>query len=203
MFGSSAGSLEDTSSGPGAPDLELVCANLAFCEHGFRGPPAGEMAFTIVRSFFFFLGPDSGVLIPTWVVLGPRVVASPERGTCNDRVWERMGERDHRAQVRSSPFIPQLKPHFFFLGSYFSTPNDIKTLIQGVRLALRVAHTEPLKSKLMFKPNTDESSVFFMGDADPDTVTDAQIEAWLRRNVETIYHPVRLFSVFVFVQSHS
>ena len=77
-----------------------------------------------------------------------------------------------------------------YLASYFSTPNDIKTLIQGIRLALRIAHTEPLRSKLMFKPNTDESSVFFMGDADPETITDSQIEAWLRKEVETIYHPV-------------
>lgn len=149
LFGSSAGSLEDTSSGPGAPDLELVCANLAFCEHGFRGPPAGEMAFTIAP---VLLRPQSA---------GHVTIAS-------GNVWENA----------------IIEPN------YFSTPNDIKTLIQGVRLALRVAHTEPLKSKLMFKPNTDESSVFFMGDADPDTVTDAQIEAWLRRNVETIYHPV-------------
>jgi hypothetical protein len=68
-------------------------------------------------------------------------------------------------------------------------------MIRGVRLALRVAHSQPLASKLIFKPNTDEKSIFFMGDADPDTVTDDAIEAWLRREVETIYHPVRVLHV--------
>ncbi|KAF8599117.1 GMC oxidoreductase [Ceratobasidium sp. AG-I] len=149
LFGPDAGKLEDTTSGSGAPDLELVCANLAFCEHGFRAPPAGEMAFTIAP---VLLRPQS---------TGHVTIAS-------GNVWENA----------------IIEPN------YFSTANDVKTMIQGVRLALRVAHTEPLRSKLMFKSNTDESSVFFMGDADPETVTDSQIEAWLRREVETIYHPV-------------
>ncbi|CAE6468564.1 unnamed protein product [Rhizoctonia solani] len=74
--------------------------------------------------------------------------------------------------------------------NYFADPNDVKTLIQGVRMALKIAHTKPLADKLIFKPNTDKSNIFFMGDQDPATVTDAEIEAWLRREAETIYHPV-------------
>lgn len=74
--------------------------------------------------------------------------------------------------------------------SYFADDNDVKTMIQGVRLALRIARTKPIADKLVFKSNADEKNIFFMGDADPETVTDDQIEGWLRREVETIYHPV-------------
>ncbi|CAE6501665.1 unnamed protein product [Rhizoctonia solani] len=74
--------------------------------------------------------------------------------------------------------------------NYFADPNDVKTLIQGVRLVLKIAHTKPLTDKIVFKPNQDESSIFFMGDQDPATVTDDVIEAWIRREVETVYHPV-------------
>ncbi|KAG8709466.1 hypothetical protein FRC09_000660 [Ceratobasidium sp. 395] len=67
----------------------------------------------------------------------------------------------------------------------------MKVMVQGVRMALRVAHTGPLASKLMFKPeNKDTNNIFFMGDADPETVTDEVIEGWLRREAETLYHPV-------------
>ncbi|KAH7341232.1 GMC oxidoreductase [Rhizoctonia solani] len=74
--------------------------------------------------------------------------------------------------------------------NYFADPNDVKTLVQGVRIALKIAHTKPLADKLIFKPNQDESNIFFMGDQDPATVTDEVIEAWIRREAETIYHPV-------------
>ncbi|KAG9084614.1 hypothetical protein FS749_005095 [Ceratobasidium sp. UAMH 11750] len=67
----------------------------------------------------------------------------------------------------------------------------MKIMVQGVRTALRVAHTKPLASKLVFKPeNKDTGSIFYMGDADPETVTDEEIEGWLRRETETLYHPV-------------
>ncbi|CAE6461743.1 unnamed protein product [Rhizoctonia solani] len=74
--------------------------------------------------------------------------------------------------------------------NYFADPNDVKTLVQGVRIALKIAHTQPLADKLVFKPNQDKSNIFFMGDQDPATVTDDVIEAWIRREAETIYHPV-------------
>ncbi|QRV90274.1 GMC oxidoreductase [Ceratobasidium sp. AG-Ba] len=140
----------DTTSGPGAPDIEMIGASLAFAEHGFRPITPGEKAFTIAA---VLLRPQS---------TGTVTIKSGD-------VWE----------------DAIIEPN------YFKSPHDVKIMIQGVRTALRVAHTKPLASKLVFKPeNKDTSSMYFMGDADPETVTDEVIEGWLRREVETIYHPV-------------
>ncbi|QRW04470.1 GMC oxidoreductase [Ceratobasidium sp. AG-Ba] len=140
----------DTTSGPGAPDIEMIGASLAFAEHGFRTITPGEKAFTIAA---VLLRPQS---------TGTVTIKSGD-------VWE----------------DAIIEPN------YFKSPHDVKIMIQGVRTALRVAHTKPLASKLVFKPeNKDTSSMYFMGDADPETVTDEVIEGWLRREVETIYHPV-------------
>lgn len=33
--------------------------------------------------------------------------------------------------------------------------------------------------------------MYWIGDQDPETLTDETIEKWLRQGVETLYHPVR------------
>ncbi|KAB5591168.1 hypothetical protein CTheo_5377 [Ceratobasidium theobromae] len=149
IFGSKPTEVEDTTSGTGAPNLEIACASLTFSEHGFRQPPPGEKAFTMAP-----------------VLLRPK--SSGHVTITSSNVWDN----------------PTIEPN------YFADDNDVKTMIQGVRLALRIARTKPIADKLVFKSNADEKNIFFMGDADPETVTDDQIEGWLRREVETIYHPV-------------
>ncbi|KAG9078747.1 hypothetical protein FRC06_008190, partial [Ceratobasidium sp. 370] len=47
LFGPDRPATEDTTSGKDAPDLELICASLAFAEHGFRTLAPGEKALTI------------------------------------------------------------------------------------------------------------------------------------------------------------
>ncbi|KAF8676907.1 Gmc oxidoreductase [Rhizoctonia solani] len=149
IFGPNPAEIEDTTSGPNAPNLEMACAPLTFAEHGFKSAPPGEKAFTMAP---VLLRPKSSGFITI----------------SSGNVWDNA----------------VIEPN------YFADPNDIKTLVQGVRLALKIAHTKPLADKLIFRPNTDTSSVFFMGDQDPATITDAEIEAWLRREAQTIYHPV-------------
>ncbi|KAG8706912.1 hypothetical protein FRC08_000801 [Ceratobasidium sp. 394] len=150
LFGPNRPAAEDTTSGKNAPDMELICASLAFAEHGFRKLVPGEKAFTIATTL---LRPQS---------TGQITIKSGD-------VWENA----------------VIEPN------YLATPHDMKIMVQGVRTALRVAHTKPLASKLVFKPeNKDTGSIFFMGDADPETVTDEEIEDWLRRETETLYHPV-------------
>ncbi|CAE6535768.1 unnamed protein product [Rhizoctonia solani] len=149
LFGPNPVQLEDTTSGPNAPDLEIACAALTFAQHGFRTAPPGEKAFTMAP-----------------VLLRPKSTGHITISSGN--VWD------------SAVIEP----------NYFADPNDIKTLVQGVRLVLKIAHTKPLADKLIFKPNTDKANVFFMGDQDPATVTDEEIEGWIRREAETIYHPV-------------
>ncbi|CAE7109818.1 unnamed protein product [Rhizoctonia solani] len=149
IFGAQPAQIEDTTSGPNAPHLEIACAALTFAEHGFRTAPPGEKAFTMAP-----------------VLLRPKSAGYVTITSGN--VWDNA----------------VIEPN------YFADLNDVKTLVQGVRMALKIAHTKPLADKLIFKPNTDKSSIFFMGDQDPATVTDAEIEDWLRREAETIYHPV-------------
>ncbi|KAF8751725.1 Gmc oxidoreductase [Rhizoctonia solani] len=149
IFGPNPAEIEDTTSGPNAPNLEMACAPLTFAEHGFKSAPPGEKAFTMAP---VLLRPKSSGFITI----------------SSGNVWDNA----------------VIEPN------YFADPNDIKTLVQGVRLALKIAHTKPLADKLIFRPNTDTSSVFFMGDQDPAAITDAEIEAWLRREAQTIYHPV-------------
>ncbi|KZT38627.1 alcohol oxidase [Sistotremastrum suecicum HHB10207 ss-3] len=75
--------------------------------------------------------------------------------------------------------------------NYFSDENDINVMIKGVRLCLRVARSQPLYSRLNLRPdNTDKEDLFWLGDSDPDKVTDEEIQEWLLKNVETLYHPV-------------
>lgn len=63
-------------------------------------------------------------------------------------------------------------------------------MVRAIRLALRISRTEPLVNKLELKPHSTDKDIFWPGDADPDIITDAEIEEFIRRNVETNYHPV-------------
>lgn len=41
--------VEDATSGPDAPDVEMIGAGIAFLNHGFETAPPGTNIFTIVR----------------------------------------------------------------------------------------------------------------------------------------------------------
>ncbi|KAJ7619828.1 GMC oxidoreductase [Mycena polygramma] len=73
---------------------------------------------------------------------------------------------------------------------YFSNTRDLSVLVKAARLALRIARTEPLSNALdLPKDSKDLSTFFWPGDADPDTVSDEELTAWVRRNGHTAWHP--------------
>ncbi|KZT35293.1 alcohol oxidase [Sistotremastrum suecicum HHB10207 ss-3] len=75
--------------------------------------------------------------------------------------------------------------------NYFSDPNDIEVLAKGVRLCLRIPRTEPLVKKLRIREsNSDKKDVFWLGEQDPDTVTNEDIREWIVNNCATLFHPV-------------
>ncbi|TFK46358.1 GMC oxidoreductase [Heliocybe sulcata] len=84
----------------------------------------------------------------------------------------------------ASPFCPpSIDPN------YLSHPNDIKVLTRGVRLALRIARAPALRGFLDLPPHSeDRSDVFYPGDADPDKISDEEVQTWIRGNAETLYH---------------
>ena len=65
---------------------------------------------------------------------------------------------------------------------YLSTENDVAVLVRGIKFILRLIKTEPLASVLQH-------------DNDPlldyrlDGLTDAELEAEVRKRPETLYHP--------------
>lgn len=67
----------------------------------------------------------------------------------------------------------------------------------GVRLALRIARASSLQPMLTLPSTTTKSTydaqdddIFWPGDADPDTIPDAELEKWIRDHAETLYHPI-------------
>lgn len=56
-------------------------------------------------------------------------------------------------------------------GRYLSTESDMNVLVRGVRLILKLAHTDPVASKVDLKPRgISTSSPWWPGVADPNKV---------------------------------
>ncbi|KAK6975046.1 GMC oxidoreductase [Favolaschia claudopus] len=73
---------------------------------------------------------------------------------------------------------------------YLSDERDLRVLIKAARLALGIARTEPLASFLDLPADSnDESAYFWPGDANPHTVSDEALTAWIKRNCQTAWHP--------------
>ncbi|EPQ58672.1 alcohol oxidase [Gloeophyllum trabeum ATCC 11539] len=146
--------LIDNTSGPRAPDVELMSGPLAFLQHGFRSAPPGAECYTILPALL--------------------------RPLSSGRV----------RLAGAAPFAaPAIDP------GYLAHPNDIKVLARGVRLALRIARAPALQAFLDLRPaaahaGLDRTDLFYPGDADPERISDAEIEEWIRGNAETLYHCV-------------
>ncbi|KDQ58075.1 aryl-alcohol oxidase [Jaapia argillacea MUCL 33604] len=79
--------------------------------------------------------------------------------------------------------------------NYLSHPNDAKILTRAVRLILHIARAASLQPELSLPPVSQSSSLdkmdlFYPGDVDPDMISDIDIVEWIKRNVETLYHPM-------------
>ncbi|KAF8306903.1 alcohol oxidase [Clavulina sp. PMI_390] len=141
----------DTTSGPGAPDIELICAPVTFFKHGQGKAGPGEKNFTI----------GAGLLRPA--------------------------SEGYIGLKSANPFeYPIIE------ANYFSNRSDIDSLIRAIRITLKITQAAPLADKLItaVKQNDDMSNMHWLHDQDPETLTDAKLEQWLRGNVETLYHPV-------------
>jgi choline dehydrogenase len=91
---------------------------------------------------------------------GPTVIAPESRGEL--------------ALRSNDPFAAPL-----IRANYFSEPGDLRTLIEGVRISLRLAHSKP------FAP--------FCGaqlHPSPGATSDAEITEFIRNEAQTLYHPV-------------
>jgi choline dehydrogenase len=84
---------------------------------------------------------------------------------------------ESRGRVGLSSSDPLADPAIF--ANYLSTEEDRRALRQGVRMMREVAKQAALKPFV--------TAEFAPGEA---VQTDAEIDAWIRRSAETIYHPV-------------
>ncbi|KAH7928995.1 GMC oxidoreductase [Leucogyrophana mollusca] len=84
----------------------------------------------------------------------------------------------------SSPFEkPNINPAFL------ADPADMKLMLRGIRLALRIGRGAALQPMLDLKENSEDvQDVYWPGDADPDKVLDKDLEVWVRNNIETVNH---------------
>ena len=91
---------------------------------------------------------------------------APTLLTARSRGWVRLGSPDPAAAPR-------------ILTNALEHPDDVRSMIAGMRLAQRIAGTDPLRAKVVkaLKPGDDLDS-------------DADFHDHLRSRVELIYHPV-------------
>ncbi|KAI0045893.1 GMC oxidoreductase [Auriscalpium vulgare] len=72
----------------------------------------------------------------------------------------------------------------------YESENDWRVVALGMRFILRLVRTERMKGILDLKPHaTDQSNIFWPGDADPDQITDDEIKSYIRNNSLPIFHP--------------
>ncbi|KAI0268887.1 GMC oxidoreductase [Gloeopeniophorella convolvens] len=72
----------------------------------------------------------------------------------------------------------------------FDSENDYNVVLKGLRFVLRLGRTERMKGVLDLKPHsTDQSDLFWPGDADPDQITDDELRAYIRDHALPIFHP--------------
>lgn len=73
--------------------------------------------------------------------------------------------------------------------NYGADENDLAVVAKAARLAMRIARTEPLASQLDLPADSkDETTYFWPGDANPDTISDHDLKRWIKRNAATPWH---------------
>ncbi len=122
------------------------------------GLPAPDVQYHFAPAFFSEHGADTHDKHAYTV--GPTLISPKSRG------WVKLASSDPTAAPRINP-------------NALSDPDDMAAMVEGVKIARRIAGSEPLKSA-----TTRE---IYPG---PEAVSDSEIEADVRRRVELIYHPV-------------
>ncbi|MBA2349856.1 MAG: FAD-dependent oxidoreductase [Solirubrobacterales bacterium] len=122
------------------------------------GLPAPDVQFHFAPAFFSRHGEETHDKHAYTV--GPTLVSPKSRG------WVKLASADPTAAPRINPNV-------------LSDPDDLAAMVEGVKIARRIAACEPLKSAT--------AREIYPG---PEAVSDSEIEADVRRRVELIYHPV-------------
>lgn len=140
VFPDSSEPLEDSTSSPSSPDIEIFTMALGYQEHGMK-------TFT-----------KHTVSLHS-VLLQPLSIGS--------------------IRLKSlSPFDdPVIDPR------YLESEADVKKLVRGFKLCLKISETEPLAALL--DQNCEDAEL----DHHQRTKNDAEIEEMIRSRVETLYHP--------------
>ncbi|KAF8487360.1 GMC oxidoreductase [Russula ochroleuca] len=74
--------------------------------------------------------------------------------------------------------------------NFFASENDMNVLVRGVRFSMRVGRANSAKN--VFEPKADSidtKDFFYMGDADPDRITDEEIKEYIRGHCSAAFHP--------------
>ena len=123
------------------------------------GLPAADIQFHFAPAYFSEHGFDDSFKDHA-VTFGPTLVAPKSRG----RVWLRSAD-------------PSAKPRI--LTNTFAEPDDLRSMLDGMKMAREMAATDPMRSAL--------GREIFPGSA---AETDDDLIADIRNRVELIYHPV-------------
>jgi len=68
---------------------------------------------------------------------------------------------------------------------YLSTQHDVQVLVKGIKALLQVTQAEPMASKVVDRSGDDDPTL----DHHLYKATTAEIEAFVRRRLNTLYHP--------------
>ncbi|KAI0295100.1 GMC oxidoreductase [Multifurca ochricompacta] len=74
--------------------------------------------------------------------------------------------------------------------NFLASENDLNVLVRGVRFSQRIGRTKRVDGILEPRSDsTDTKDFFYMGDADPDRITDEEIKEFIRGHCSAAFHP--------------
>ncbi|KAK0184462.1 GMC oxidoreductase [Armillaria mellea] len=73
--------------------------------------------------------------------------------------------------------------------NYLADDNDMNVLIRGVRLILKMAHSEPFHSSIEWGKPDPSMPWLYPGNTNPDKISDQQLKEWITENEMATWHP--------------
>ena len=179
-----ATALEDSTSGPDAPDLELLFAPMAYSgDPSFSLPPGDYCTLTPVL-LRYGIHPFPTVVVLLTFNLSPDLLALAHLHS------KRVTSPTILPLIPSTPPLPSLLPLFSVLitslHSYLATEHDLEVLLRGMKLLLRIAQTEPFASCI----DTSDSAVHPNLDTKIFDLNDLQLKDIIRQRAMTMYVPL-------------
>ncbi len=144
----------------------------------FRAGPmtmAASLAVGFVRTHQHVLSPDVQFHIQPWSAESPGQGVHPFSAFTVSVCQLRPESRGRIELVSNQPDIyPKIHPN------YLATETDQRTLVEGVRIARKIARNQPLASKISEEFKPDKTIAI---DDDAGTLE------WIKNNTVSIYHP--------------